>query len=248
MKAKKVYTYPPVIEALCEIMFAGSQWDSTIPGLFFEKIKDTYPKKKELDTIEAEVTLSKDVQGSRFANVGKRMQFVREDGSQMVQVEKDLLVVNQLRPYQSFEQWKQVVDSMLPLYIDLTHPTGIKKVGVRYINKIVIPADRYRMEDYFSLYPQVPEHLARSHGKFLMRLEIPPTHKGHGLVITFASVHSDVSTTSAAMLDLYDIIPATQSMPVGEIDRCISEAHENIGDAFEHIITDKTRALFEQEA
>lgn len=28
------YKNPPVVEALCEIFFDGSQWDSTLTGLF----------------------------------------------------------------------------------------------------------------------------------------------------------------------------------------------------------------------
>ena len=34
-----------------------------------------------------------------------RSQFSREDGSQMIQVASDLVVVNQLRPYPAFEEW-----------------------------------------------------------------------------------------------------------------------------------------------
>ncbi|RMH08650.1 MAG: hypothetical protein D6704_02710 [Nitrospirae bacterium] len=41
------YRKPPVIEALCEIYFAGSSWDETIPGAFYQQIKDDYPKKQQ---------------------------------------------------------------------------------------------------------------------------------------------------------------------------------------------------------
>ena len=29
------YQRPPIVEALCEVYFTGSQWDSTVPGLFY---------------------------------------------------------------------------------------------------------------------------------------------------------------------------------------------------------------------
>lgn len=104
------YKKPPVVEALCEIFFDGSQWDSTLPGLFFERIKNDYPRKKELEQIGVEVNGSKDVQGSRVLRGNQRIQFIKNDGSQLVQVEKDLLVINQLRPYPRFEDWKPKIE------------------------------------------------------------------------------------------------------------------------------------------
>ena len=37
----KKYRNPPVVEALCEIYFVGSQWDNTIPGLFLRSEEHT---------------------------------------------------------------------------------------------------------------------------------------------------------------------------------------------------------------
>jgi uncharacterized protein (TIGR04255 family) len=246
MKEKK-YRNPPVVEALCEIFFSGSKWDSTLPGLFFDKIKDAYPKKRELEQIGVEVSVSKDMQGSRVMRGSKRIQFIKEDGSQLVQIEKDLLVVNQLKPYPRFEDWKPVIDKMQNLYVQLTESQGIRQVGIRYINRIVIPAGKFKMEDYFYLYPVVPQSLEAMHGRFMMRLEIPPKHKGHLLVITFGTAPADSPETSTEMLDLYDIFALPQPLAITDVDKYIIEAHENIETAFENSITDKTRELFEEE-
>ncbi len=241
------YKNPPVVEALCEIFFDGSQWDSTLPGLFFDRIKNEYPKKKELEQIGVEVNVSKDVQGSRVLRGNQRIQFMKNDGSQLVQVERDLLVVNQLRPYPRFEDWKPKIDAMLAIYKELAKPNSIKRIGVRYINRVVIPSDKFKMEDYFCLYPEVPQSLGAMHGKFMMRLEIPPKHKGHLLVITFATTPIESPEVSAEMFDLYNICTMAHPSSPEQVDKCIMEAHENIEMAFENSITNKTRALFEEE-
>lgn len=241
------YKNPPVVEALCEIFFNGSKWDSTLPGLFFDKIKDDYPKKRELEQIGVEVSVSRDMQGSRVMRGSKRLQFIKEDGSQLVQIEKDLLVVNQLKPYPRFEDWKPVIDKMQNLYVQLTEPQGIRRVGIRYINRIVIPTNKFKVEDYFYLYPEVPQSLEAMHGRFMMRLEIPPKYKGHLLVITFGTAPADSPETSTEMLDLYDIFALPQPLATSDVDKYIIEAHENIEAAFENSITNKTRALFEKE-
>ncbi len=243
----KKYKNPPVVEALCEIFFDGSHWDSTLPGLFFERIKGDYPKKKELEQIGVEVNVSKDIQGSRIMRGNQRIQFIKDDGSQLVQIEKNLLVVNQLRPYPRFEDWKPVIDEMLAIYTDLAKPNNIKRIGIRYINRVTIPSDKFKMEDYFRLYPEVPKSLGAVHGKFMMRLEIPPKNKGHLLVITFGTAPADSPEVSAEMFDLYNI--CTMSMPssLTQVNKCIMESHENIETAFESSITDKARVLFEEE-
>ena len=246
-KIGRKYKNPPVVEALCEIFFNGSKWDGTIPGLFFDKIKDVYPIKKELEQIGVEVSVSKDIQDSKIMRGGRRIQFVKKDKSQLIQIEKDLLVINQLKPYPRFEDWKPVIDKMLDLYVDLAKPEGIRRVGVRYINRIVIPLNKFKMEDYFCLYPKVPQSLEAMHGKFMMRLEIPPKNKEHLLVITFGSAPSDSSEVSTEMLDLYDIFTLPSLLPIKDAERYITEAHENIEVAFENSITQKSRALFEEE-
>jgi len=241
------YKNPPVVEALCEIFFSSSKWDSTLPGLFFDKIKDIYPQKRELEQMGVEVSISREIQGSKVMRGGQRIQFIKEDGSQLIQIEKDLLVVNQLKPYPRFEDWKPVIDNMLNLYVQLTEPQSVRRVGIRYINRIIIPESKFKMEDYFYLYPEVPQSLEAIHGRFMMRLEIPPKHKGHLLVITFGTAPTDSPETSTEMLDLYDIFALPQPLAISAVDKYIIEAHENIETAFENSITDRTRELFEEE-
>lgn len=243
----KKYKNPPVVEALCEIFFAGSQWDSTLPGLFFERVKNDYPRKKELEQIGVEFNVSKDIQGPRVMRGNQRIQFIKSDGSQLVQIEKDLLVINQLRPYPRFEDWKPIIDKMAGIYMDLAKPNNIKRIGVRYINRVIIPSDKFKMEDYFCLYPEVPQSLGAMHGKFMMRLEIPPKNKGHLLVVTFGTTPAELSEVSAEMFDLYDICAIPAHLLLKNVDTYIIEAHENIEMAFENSITDKARALFEEE-
>lgn len=241
------YKNPPVVEALCEFFFDNSKWDSTIPGLFYEKIKNNYPKKKELEQIGVQVSVLKDIHNFKTMRGEKRIQFVKEDGSQLVQIEKDLLVVNQFKPYPIFQDWKPVIDKMLNLYVEIAEPKGIKRIGVRYINQIVIPSLEFEIEEYFSIYPHVPHSLGAMHGKFMMRLEIPSKNEGHNLIVTFGSAPPSSPDSSVNMLDMYDVFIAPQLLHAPDVNKYIIEAQKNVETAFENIITDKTRLLFNEE-
>jgi len=47
MTSGRKYRKPPVVEALCEIYFAGSNWDETVPGRFYDRVKDNFPVKRQ---------------------------------------------------------------------------------------------------------------------------------------------------------------------------------------------------------
>ena len=243
----KKYRNPPVVEALCEIYFHESKWDVTLPGLFFEKVRGNYPKKRESEQIGVQVSISKEAQASQVQRGKRRIKFIKEDGSRLIQLEDNLLVINQLRPYPRFEDWRPVVGEMLKHYSEIAQPKGIRRIGVRYINRIIIPIVKFKMEDYFNLYPEVPESLGAIHGRFMMRLEISPKHEGHRLMVTFGTAPPESPRTSAEMLDIYDIFTFHQPFSMEDVDKYMIKAHENIEVVFEGSITKKARKLFKEE-
>lgn len=246
---RKKYKNPPVQEALCEIFFSGSAWDNTIPGSFYEGIKKDFPNKAQLKQFGVELNIAEKERVAKFHDNEDRIQFRKPDGSQIVQLAKDMLVVNQLQPYPHFEAWLPVVKSKLDLYLRLATPKMITKIGVRYINRIDIPKAEIRLEDYFNIYPQLPQGLGEKHGSFMMRLELPPKHFSHQLVITFATAPSKQPESMAFALDLYNIFSNSLSVERGAelVTQIANEGHENIELAFENSIKENLRLLFQEE-
>jgi hypothetical protein len=105
------------------------------------------------------------------------------------------------------------------------------------------------MEDYFTIYPKLPQRLGDTHGSFLVRVEVPQSTQGHTVVITFGTAPPPPSqdVAQAFALDLYDIFATNVPVDEGVIKREVRRAHDNIVVAFEDSITDKLRALFEPE-
>ncbi len=177
------------------------------------------------------------------------MQFVSKQGDLMIQVAENLLVVNKLRPYAHFAEWESVVYRSLAVYRELALPQRVARVGLRYINQIEIPGMRIAMEDYFTIYPQLPRSLGNTHGPFLVRVEIPRAEQGHVVLVTFGtdSLSEPEGERQVFMLDLYDI--ATLDVPPADIElkKQIQQAHDSVVMAFEDSITDRLRTLLEME-
>jgi uncharacterized protein (TIGR04255 family) len=237
------YKTPPVVEALAEVFFEGGQWDATIPGRFYELVRNEFPTVKQRNDIAVEVRLEEGASSAQTKLSEARSQFERADGSRIIQVGRNLVVVNQLRPYPHFEEWKPEVLSAVARYRELAKPTVMTRIGVRYLNRIEIPEPNYPMERYFALFPHIPKALGSTHGDFSMRLELEPGNPGHRLLVTFGSGPAELGRASL-MLDFYDLAGPVKPGAFDVLGDLLEKAHANIERAFESIITDETRALF----
>ncbi len=243
------YRKAPVIEALCEIYFVGSSWDETVPGVFFERVKGDFSQKRQRTIQEAQISLGPEQAVAGIRQLPPWMQFVSDEKHRMIQLAQDLLVVNQLAPYPHFEQWEADIYRALSVYKELARPKSVSRLGLRYINRVVIPGKKIRMDEYFTIYPNLPQKLGDTHGAFLIRVEVPMSEQGHVVIITFGSALSPDSseTQQEFVLDLYDLFERDQDVDEEIIRREVRRAHENIVIAFEDSITDKLRELFEPE-
>lgn len=143
------YRNPPVIEALCEFRFEpGQPWDLAVPGLVYEKIRDDFPKRRQARVLEARITARPSEVGQEILTTD-RMQFLRKDEKALIQVGRDLLAVNHLRPYPSWQAFLPLIRQGLSAYREAAHPSGLSRVGLRYINRIEIPGPSIKLEDYF---------------------------------------------------------------------------------------------------
>lgn len=246
---ERKYRKPPVIEALCEIYFADSEWDDTVPGAFYEKVKNDYPKKRQRRIQEAKITLGPEQAVAGIRQLPPWMQFVSEEEHRMIQIARDLLVINQLHPYPHFEDWEPEIYRALNDYRDLANPKMVTRLGMRYINRVVIPEGRVRMEKYFTVYPNLPEGFGDTHGPFLVRVEVPQKDNAHTVLITFGTAPPPDSsqTVQAFMLDFYDIFQVNMPPDEDKLKKEIGRAHDNIVIAFEDSITDDLRMIFELE-
>ncbi|MBI4566164.1 MAG: TIGR04255 family protein [Planctomycetes bacterium] len=160
------------------------------------------------------------------------MQFLTTDKSRLLQLGRDLLVANQLRPYPRFRDWEPVIYRALQEYRELARPRAITQIGLRYINVIEIPAREVNMPEFFSVYPKLPVDLTDAYGPFMVRVELATQPPGHVLMLTFGSTASEGPGQSKFMLDLYDMVKGTAPVSFESVPEHVKAAHENVSAAF----------------
>lgn len=239
------YKNPPIIEALCEILFVGSKWDSTHYGSFYQSVRAKYPKKRELARFDVEMHLIQGKLNAQGTQDKPIMRFFKQDESQLIQLAENFLTINQLKPYCGYEEFQKDIEAAIKEYFDLAAPQNVERIGMQYINQIVIPADNFDLGEYVRLLPGVPEGVASAVTGFTIRVGLVARHDKHQALVTLGTLPSTEGGTTL-MLDFYDTVALPNDASLEVVLTTINEAHENIERLFEGLITDKARALFEE--
>lgn len=238
------YNNPPVEEALCDFQFIpGQPWDMTIPGLLYEKIRDEFPIKEQQMGLGIGFR-PKEGGIEQRVEIPQRMQFLRSDKSSLVQVGRDLLTINQLKPYPTWETFKPMILQNLKIYQAIAKPKGLRRIGLRYINKITFEEYPIEATDYFNYYPTIPTGLPQMHEAFHVKVEIPYEDGGDRLLLTFSTATPGKSQALTLVLDLDYIMAIPERVPIDQADAWVEKAHKIVEAAFEACVTDKCRNLF----
>ena len=252
VSGRRQYRNPPIEEALCEIRFSPDvEWDPTVPGLIYQKLRSDYPAKPRSESVvEARGRLSQsegdDGLEFQLRQNANRVQFCSNDEKRIVRVGPSVLSAHVLRPYSSWESFRAQISNALDVYVDVTHPTAISQIGVRYINRIVVPADVVDLNDYFTSPPEPPDSLPQTIRSFLVRVDAMYEGEPVRLVTTFASESADRGQ-AAFVLDIDVVGKWSDLMPLGQALAIVDNLRMKEREAFESLITDKARCIFDAD-
>lgn len=244
---RRKYKNAPIEEALVEFCFVpGQEWDLTIPGKLHQHpdIKDQYPGKPRTQKI-VEAALQSDLgQPPNLAVRGgvRRIQLVDVSGNHLISMGSDVFSVNILRPYEGWEKFRPRINTALQAYAEVARPNGVSRVGVRYINKIVLTGHEINLGTYFRCGPPFIPELPKKMAGFINRAEFLYDDMVK-LLLTQASIEAPEGQ-SAFLLDLDLIWESAEAKGLDAIMPIVDDLHEREGVAFEAIITDAAREVF----
>lgn len=242
----RVYENPPLIEAVCEFQFEPSQpWDWTIPGLIYAEIKEEFPKKKQQNVIEMEVRADQEITQSVKGGIA-RMQFLRGDERALVQVGPNLLAVSHLKPYPTWNKFQEMVINGLAVYRKVASPKALRRIGLRYINRLEIPQPQIKIEDYILAIPNIPEPVPQIFATWLQRVEVPFIDANGLMIIQSGLLKQDDPNSVVFVLDLDFVTLNVRKIHLDNTIEWVTQAHDEIEKTFEACITDKTRAFFKE--
>ena len=254
MSKHQMYRNPPIEEAICEFQFKPSQdWNLTVPGKFHMNLATEYPGKPQTRRV---VNISLRAHSDQAPNLGydegsARVQMPTEDKKRMVSIGRDVLSIHMLRPYHDTTRGSEIgwlefrsrIKNALEAYWKVVHPKGVSKVGMRYINKIVVPEKTARIESYIKCVVPVVTGLPDYPSNFVSRAEYP-FDDGVRLVVSQGTTGSPTDNVGF-LLDLDVVWEAPEPVSLPDALEKAEMLRDRERQAFETVITDLAREAFD---
>jgi uncharacterized protein (TIGR04255 family) len=177
----------------------------------------------------------------------QKTQFSTADGKRIVALGPHLLSVHILRPYEGwFEDFRPRLERALALYRRVVGDEPVRRIGLRYINRIVVTEPQINIGDYFRFQPVGPPDWPTDVGALSIAAQFRYGEKPVEMRVLFATEQpaQDPGVGFVLDLDLYRSWDH-EPLPVSQALREVDDMRALERTAFESVLTDKTRAMFE---
>jgi uncharacterized protein (TIGR04255 family) len=244
MSESKHYKNAPITEAIVSIKVV-QRADFSFPLLesIFREDLEKYPIRSELFRAHGEIKFGdgvtslaeKEPQGYHYSNIEKNY---------ILQCMIDGFALSRLAPYENWTAFSEEAKQLWETYNASLNPIAIKQLSVRYINKINVPAENFKLPTYFRTYPELSSELPQELHGFFLQLQAPLPRLDAQININQAIVTPDSDEVVSIVLDIDLASALSKSYQEEDIWNRFSELHDEKNRIFEACITDETRRLF----
>ena len=247
MRERK-YRNPPIVEVICEFRFRPSpEWDATVPGRIYEQLKTEFPIRRPIRQFGVAVQ-SVPERPPLQVQFEEGMRFLREDERAFVQVHPHRISIHHLAPYPHWESFKPLIRKGYEAYLNTVTQPVLQRIGLRYINRIVLPEGHESPSAYFTLYPYVGESLPQDYKAFAVYLLLSFEEGRDAMHLRLGSEGAGSSEQAAVLLDLDYFIAQPEGVTSDTTLEWVEQAHLHVLEVFEGVITDRLREQFGEEA
>jgi uncharacterized protein (TIGR04255 family) len=176
----------------------------------------------------------------------KGLRFRSTDEKHIAQFNREGFIFSRLEPYSNWEQLSSEGLRLWSIFKELARPVEIHRLGLRFINRIPLPAGEFRFEDYIQPAPVSPAGMDLPFYGFMQHetLAVPGHPYAITVIRTIQLPQSSGGSGVALILDL-DVF-TTQGV---RLDEAVMIHHMNEmrwlkNKAFHGSVTDKARELF----
>jgi len=154
--------HAPIVEAVIEIRTrAESPWEETALKEQLKAKLPGYPKIFSQSEFRHELKVKAGQPPEQlFHDLGWRgLRLHSTDGRFIAQFNREGFIFSRLQPYETWEQFKEETIRLWKIYADLAKSLEVRRLGVRFINRITLPVGEVHLKDYLRVPPQPPEEL-----------------------------------------------------------------------------------------
>jgi uncharacterized protein (TIGR04255 family) len=169
------------------------------------------------------------------------------DGSKIVQANISSFSFSKLQIYESWEVFYAEATEFWEKYIEITSVKKIKRLSLRYLNRIMIPLDKTpcRLQDYIKVLPEVSDDLSMIISGYFMQISLSSKIYEPSKAIVNQTIGEDGNSSFPLIFDIEVFRDVDISPDDSSIESIFSENLRPFkNDIFLNGITEKTREFF----
>jgi len=249
---------PPIVEAWIEFKVSLTDeyvgWDESTAKEFINKHFADFKQQEFFGLTEVKI----DPKTGNVLETRRSFERVRaftEDRDRCVQAGRNLLVFNQIR--KSEEKWpgyEQLRDSAfdgLQKYLHFRSLNTLVGVSLHYLDIVAIPKGKdgkIKLEDYFTVYPHLPDGSFGAMSGFRVVMQLPETCKGGNMTLSIQSLPAFGPSEDKGRFAMdWHVCSNQGTFDTDSALKWLVEAHSDLSTAFECAFTQKGLYLFEPE-
>jgi uncharacterized protein (TIGR04255 family) len=242
----KKYKNSPLTEVVAEFSFIPDRsWNSTITGDIYSRVKEEFPEiKQRQDQIMLAVPTEQKPQERVQMDFVELVQFWDKSNTKLVQVGRDFLTVNALKPYQTWESFLPVIVKTFNSYCESAGPKGIRRANLRYINTIELPKEKLEFAGNFELTTPIPPGLKYPMRFINTHLEFS-LNEIDVLAQKFTSVPASDTLVMNLVLQIEVVMNKFNGIEISSTENWLNKAHDLIIDVFEKTVSKSLKKSFE---
>jgi uncharacterized protein (TIGR04255 family) len=238
------YLNPPVTEAICEFRIAlDTEWDLTVPGLYYARVRDELPVREQRRVRNVEVIMAEEGLREELL-VRERMHYFTPDLANGIQVGPHLLAVNMLKPYTSWSRFRPRIEHAFQVLRDIVEVKTLEGIGLHYINVIEVSEGNADARKYISLVPPLAEILPGRPESLLVGCEIPFEEGREACRVEITDAIPQEKEGSAFLLDIEYYLSSPNTLSADEAMTWLDGAHDRLVEIFEACILEPAREIF----
>jgi uncharacterized protein (TIGR04255 family) len=239
------YPRAPISEAIIDLRVAARDGLNIADLESVRKDEEAaYPESSPLEVALTTLKVGPGVAASATSeHVGYR--FVSADRKVICLSQKAGFTLSHLAPYDHWESFRDEARRLWRIYRTQARPAKVKRLAMRYINRIDIPAKQVELKDYFQTLPQISPALPQTLSGFFLQLRLPQPDLHGQVLINQTITPPAVEGAISVVLD----IDLFRDNEVPQEETALWEAFEGLrtrkNEIFEACITDQSRELFQ---
>lgn len=241
---------PPIVEAVLDLDCdmppnfdlsaiedrAKSAFTSEYPEFHSQFMQER--KIAGFDKSEPTMSIARSLQAFRFRS---------SDQKQLVQARRDGFSFNRLAPYERLDAYLPEIERTWKLFVEVAKPIRIRRVALRYINRIQLPMEsgHLALDSYLKSAPHLPMQDELQFVGFVHQHRVQVKATGNMAVIVLASQNPEIDRLPI-ILDITAIraepLDAIEWPPISETVHALRALKNSI---FRNTLTERCLNLFQ---